>query len=289
MKKITVLLLAGILSTVRASELRMEGGKLDLNGTISAEAVSVGGNAVMQGSGTVEGSGNIAGTIAPGDGSATSVEAISFTGDLVFQEGSRFECYASTHTNLDKIKAGGTVTGSSDVNLTRAAEAVPLYQAIVEGGASSDYASFDASPANWSLSSASGDLLVSETTGDSDFDTLPDKWEYDYFDNRLAAEQNGDDDDDLFFNWQERVAGTDPTDDASKLAMQAVGNRSKTNLVISWQSVDGKLYSVYRRTNLVTGTKEKLAENIAATPPVNSFTNTVTEWERYYYRVEVQQ
>lgn len=512
MKQALVLLMTGMLYSASASDIRFDGGKLDLNGTVAAETVSVGADAVMQGSGTVDGSGSVAGTIAPGNGSATSVDVLSFTGNLAFEEGGTFECYAASHTNLDKIQVGGTVTGSGDVSLTKAAEAIPLYQVIVDGGASSEYASFDAGPTNWSLSESSavvtslaviavdslstnsnntgadlviphitgsgdhrhmlvgisyeddnasgmsvtsvlygayplsqvikrvstqeaiseiwslssppsgadsirigidegdangvsiaaavvtftgvsqtapmgtaagaignstaasvtvssasselifdnlavddghvctagagqtqrynlrtetgtdgitcagstrtgdvsvttswaigsldtwalcavplkpalitapaGDLLVSETTGDSDSDTLPDKWEFDNYDDRTAAEQYGDDDDDLMLNWQERVAGTDPWDDASLLTVDAVETRSKTNLVISWQSVDGKLYSVHRRTNLVSGAIETLAQNITATPPVNTFTNAVTEWERFYYRVEVQQ
>jgi len=473
--------------------------------------VTLGAGAILQGSGTVSGAGDISGTISPGDGSPDDTATLSFTGDLVFQDGSAFECYAADHTTLDKLVVGGTVSGICEVVLTRDVAAVPLYQVIVDGGTSSDYDLFISSPTNWvieessavvtslaaiavdsistnanetgadlsishttgtgsnrfmlvgisceddnasgmsvtsvvyggsslsqvvkqvsvqeaiseiwslaappagagtvvigidegsasgvsiaaavvtftgvnpvtplgtatgsignstaasvTVSSASselvfdnlatddgrtcaadtgqterfnfrtetgadgitcagstkagaasvvmswtlnsldtwalcsvalkpaliytpvGDLLASETTGDSDSDTLPDKWEYDNFDDRTAADPDADDDDDLMDNWQERIAGTDPRDDTSLLTLDAVETRSKTNLVISWSSVDGKLYSVYRRTNLVTGTALLLESDLPATPPVNTFTNAVTVWERYYYRVEVQ-
>ncbi len=290
MKRIVVLLMAGFLFNADASDVRVEGGKIDLNGKVAAENVSIGAGAALQGSGIVDGSGDISGTVSPGNGTATDVNTISFTGDLEFQNGSAFESYASDHTTLDKLQAGGTVSGNCDVTLTKAAGAIPLHQVIIDGGASSDYDLFDDASADWNLKAVPvGDLEVTELTGDTDADDLPDWWEFDYFADRTAAGAGDDDDDDLMFNWQELVAGTNPTNPSSRLIMQAVENRSKTNLVISWQSVAGKLYSLYSRTNLAAGAGVTNATNIAATPPVNVYTNTVPAWERLYYRIEVQQ
>jgi len=289
MKQAVFLLITGMLSIAGASELRINGGKLDLNGKIGGSRITLAGGTILQGAGTMDGSADVAGVLSPGDGSPSSVDTLTFTGDLVFQNGSSFECYAADHTTLDKLQAGSNVSGRCDVSLTRHPDAIPLYQVIIDGDAPSDYDQFSASPTNWSLSSSDGDLLVSETTGDSDADTLSDKWEYDYFASRTDADPMVDDDTDEMLNWQERVAGTDPLDDTSRLAMQAVQNRSKTNLVISWSSVDGKLYSIYRSTNLAQGTATLLASDIPASAPVNTFTNAVSEWERFYYRVEVQQ
>ncbi len=77
-------------------------------------------------------------------------------------------------------------------------------------------------------SSASGtwrmdDLLVGGRISDAgvaddDGDGLPNDWELRYFGSVTGAVRNADLDGDLMFNWQEQVAGTDPTNGLSYLA-----------------------------------------------------------------------
>lgn len=274
-----------------ASDIRIEGGKISLSGKTVADTVVMGSGTALQGSGTIDGDGDISGIISPGSDSATSVDTLRFTGDLNFRNGSVFECYAATHTALDKLVSDGIVSGNCAVDLTRASDAIPLHQVIVNGDASSDYTQFaTTTPAAWRLAPvAVGDLEVTELTGDSDHNTLPDWWEFDYFGQRTGTDPYADGDEDRMLNWQERIAGTDPTNASSRLIAQVVENHSTTNLVISWESVEGKMYSLLLQTNLVTDSSTAVASDIPATPPVNTFTNTVEDWGQLYYRVEVQQ
>ncbi len=70
-------------------------------------------------------------------------------------------------------------------------------------------------------------------------------------------------------NWQEYVAGTDPTDPASLLKMETAPGSSF--FTFRWSSVQGKLYTVERTTNL--SSYISVATNRAATPPTNSYTD----------------
>ena len=289
-KGLAFVLAVGFLSPVLASEIRVDGGKLSLSGKLQTSILTIDSGAVLEGTGIVEGMGDISGIVAPGEG-ATGVGAITFTGNLNLRNGSVFECYAATHTALDILVSGGTVSGDCAVNLTRATNAIPLHQVIVNGDASSDYTQFAATtPTAWRLAPvAEGDLEVTELTGDSDHNTLPDWWEFDFFGQRTGTDPYADGDEDLMLNWQERIAGTDPTNASSRLMAQVVENHSTTDLVISWESVEGKMYSLLLQTNLATDSSTTVASDIPATPPVNTFTNVVQDWENLYYRVEVQQ
>ena len=290
MKGLAFVLALCFLSPVLASEIRVDGGKLSLSGKLQADILTIDSGAILEGEGIVESMADISGIVTPGEG-VTGVGTITFTGDINFQNGSVFECYAATHTTLDKLVSSGVVSGDCAVNLTRATNAIPLHQVIVNGDDSSDYTQFAATtPTAWRLAPvAVGDLEVTELTGDSDHNTLPDWWEFDYFGQRTGTDPYADGDEDRMLNWQEHIAGTDPTNASSRFIAQVVENHSTTDLVISWESVEGKMYSLFLQTNLVTASSTAVASDIPATPPVNTFTNTVQDWEHLYYRVEVQQ
>ena len=75
---------------------------------------------------------------------------------------------------------------------------------------------------------------------DYDGNGSPDQWEYAYRLKALSPDQQGqygDPDGDGMNNGQECLAGTDPTNYLSKLAMTDCRLMSETNFLINWSSV----------------------------------------------------
>ena len=61
-----------------------------------------------------------------------------------------------------------------------------------------------------------------------------------------------------------------------------------TNFVLNWASVAGKVYSVKRIGDMMTPPWQTVASSIAATPPMNVYTVSVTGVKSGFYRVDVQ-
>ncbi len=126
---------------------------------------------------------------------------------------------------------------------------------------------------------------------DADGDYLPDSWEQQHFGSTNAVNGGaGEDfDNDGAPNLDEYVAGTIPTNALSVLAVRHfdwVG----LNPVLRWPSVTGRLYAVYRSTNLLQAwPPAPLAGNL---PPHTSGTNTYTDTQvtnpPAFYRVGVK-
>jgi len=101
---------------------------------------------------------------------------------------------------------------------------------------------------------------------DTDADSLPDWWERRYL-GTLAWGPNDDPDHDGFSNWQELMAGTNPSDTNSVLRLG--GFLAGSNFfVLQWPSVAGKYYRIYRAST-PSGNYSCINSNIAATPPLN--------------------
>lgn len=98
-----------------------------------------------------------------------------------------------------------------------------------------------------------------------------------------------DTDGDGMNNWQEWIAGTDPTDPASVLRMLAPSN-SPAGEVISWESVVGVNYFVQRSTNLTAHPAFTCIQtNLPGQPGVTSYTDAnAPAGASYFYRVGVQ-
>lgn len=88
-------------------------------------------------------------------------------------------------------------------------------------------------------------------------------------------------------NWQEWIAGTDPTNAASLLTMNSVSN-SIAGATVTWQSVSGVTYFLQRAANLPAFTS--LQSNLVGQAGSTSYTDvTATNGGPYFYRVGVQQ
>jgi parallel beta-helix repeat protein/predicted outer membrane repeat protein len=90
-------------------------------------------------------------------------------------------------------------------------------------------------------------------------------------------------------NWQEWIAGTNPTNAASFLQMLSATN-SLTGAKVTWQSVSGKTYYLLRSTNLAAAPAfTALVSNLPGAASTTSYTDTTaTNGNAFFYRVGVQ-
>ena len=132
------------------------------------------------------------------------------------------------------------------------------------------------------------DGVAVDPAQDTDADGMPDVWEAQNFTNGLAATPAGDADADGASNWQEWMAGTQPTNAASVFALEWSGMPTNpAAIVLVWPSASDRVYVLSRTTNLL-GSFSLLSNGIAATPPQNTYTdNVLSVGGTLFYRVSV--
>ncbi|MEW6157565.1 MAG: lamin tail domain-containing protein [Verrucomicrobiota bacterium] len=126
-----------------------------------------------------------------------------------------------------------------------------------------------------------------QRTLDRDNDGLPDDWEQAHgLDPDLAADASIDSDADGQSNFAEYVAGTDPRQAASSLAIEVIAISSNL-LEIQFQAVAGRAYTLESRAALESGLWEKVLE-VAARPadwPVMIQTALPAGQTKSFYRI----
>ena len=136
-----------------------------------------------------------------------------------------------------------------------------------------------------STGSAFDNINLLEASSDMDSDGLPNDWELRYFGDMTRAESEADPDKDGFSNLAEYIAGTDPTNPASRFAIVNTGF-SPSGFFLNWNSVSGRVYSVSRSTNLLNGFSAPVQTNLIF--PRNSFTDDVNAGDRsLFYKIDV--
>lgn len=91
-------------------------------------------------------------------------------------------------------------------------------------------------------------------------------------------------------NWQEWIAGTNPTNTSSVLKMYSPSN-TLSGLKVSWQSVSGKIYFLQRTADLAAQSGfSTLQINLSGQTGTTAYTDiTATNGGPYFYRVGLQQ
>ncbi len=141
--------------------------------------------------------------------------------------------------------------------------------------------------ASFPKQTTTGLITLSDRSGSSYNDGIPDSWRLRYFGtiyNYLSV-SNADADGDGMNNWQEYVAGTDPTDPKSCLPLTAAQAQSQTRS-ITWPSVTGKTYIIQRSTLLFPPHWTSVSTN-TGTGTTMEF-DDATGGNTYFYRVQVQ-
>lgn len=116
-------------------------------------------------------------------------------------------------------------------------------------------------------------ILIRYSPDDMDGDRIPDWWAILHYHGETNVVAGGDTDRDGRTAWDEYVARTDPTNDASFLHLTSVGTASN-GIVVRWASVPGVQYSLRRATNLPIGFDAAVAVGIEATDDSHIFIDT---------------
>jgi len=140
--------------------------------------------------------------------------------------------------------------------------------------------------ANGSPTPGAADIEVVDS--DADLDGMPDSWEINWFGatNAVNGEADEDWDKDDASNYDEYIAGTDPTDPDSVFAFQTV--KIGTDCIFTWSSATEKVYSLWVSTNLVFDEFTLTNSAILSTPPLNTFTTNVDDARCVFYRLTVE-
>lgn len=118
---------------------------------------------------------------------------------------------------------------------------------------------------------------------DSNGNGMPNSWESTYSVTNAAA----DPDDDGATNYEEYMAGTNPTNSASVFAANPPQLAGGSDVVLQWSSAAYHYYYIQSSTNLTSGW-DTIRSNNVATSPVNSYTGTVNSAGPTYYRLGLE-
>lgn len=132
-----------------------------------------------------------------------------------------------------------------------------------------------------------GNLLreVRSSFVDSDGDGMDDAWEITHFGN-LSRDGSGDSDNDGQTDLQEFMAGTDPNNNQSLLAITQLTTTPGVGFSIQWLSVPGKYYRVQYNDTLSPAGWKNLGADVLANGSSTSVTDsTVPQSAQRFYRV----
>jgi hypothetical protein len=129
-----------------------------------------------------------------------------------------------------------------------------------------------------------------EVSGDLDHDGISDRWELRYFEGTNITDGGvaEDADDDRFRDLWEYIAGTDPTNALSFLALR--GDATPEGIRLQWPSAADRTYALYWTTSLPASVGMALLTNgLPATPATNRFDiPAATMGFKAFYRLDVQ-
>ena len=125
---------------------------------------------------------------------------------------------------------------------------------------------------------------------DDDHDGMDDDWEILHFGSitNSAGGPAEDRDGDGFIDLFEFLAGTDPTNPTSRLAIANAWTEAGLDAAIRWYSASNKFYALLNSTNLVSNSWLPIVSNIPGTPPMNTATVTVHTTPAFY-RIKLQE
>lgn len=138
-------------------------------------------------------------------------------------------------------------------------------------------------------------VFVTALIVDNDDDGLDDNWEVQSFGSigSPLADPNADPDGDGLKNWQEAIAGTIGTNKASTFVMESEEPAGEKGLVLNWESVTNRYYTVLRCSDFSSGAWSNVAEQGYLFRPGNggrmAYTNTTGIGTRGLFRIRVDQ
>ena len=121
--------------------------------------------------------------------------------------------------------------------------------------------------------------------GPLDSNGLPIAWELTYF-GHTGVDSNADPDGDGMSNYQEYVAGTDPTSANSDLYISAIAEASGPTVTLTWKSTPTRLYYILRTSSLAIPVWEDSGLGLISPNPGSTTTRSFTDTTGHYYRIK---
>ncbi len=124
---------------------------------------------------------------------------------------------------------------------------------------------------------------------DTDDDRIPDWWEQERLGGLAFAGAASDIDGDGASDALEFLSNTDPKDATSRFKVQSATRVGGNQIAVVWSSVAGQTYTLERASNLAEGFKTVVAENVKATPPLNTSMDSFNVGSsQFFYRIRLQ-
>jgi hypothetical protein len=121
--------------------------------------------------------------------------------------------------------------------------------------------------------------------GPLDSNGLPIAWELTYFGN-TGVDPNADPDGDGMSNYQEYVAGTDPTSAGSDLYISATAVAAGPTVTLTWKSTPTRLYYILKSSSLSAPVWQDSGLGLVSPGAGSSTTRSFTDTTGNYYRIK---
>ena len=136
-------------------------------------------------------------------------------------------------------------------------------------------------------SDAGLDIGAYEFNPDTDYDGLADSWELNHVGNLTNMNASSDYDGDKFHDWKEYLAGTMPTNPASLLTIAEASSLGGNEVLLRWQGVTGKSYSILQSLTLAAPWTTN-GTGIGGIEPLTARTVTVSG-ANCFWRIRLEQ
>ena len=132
------------------------------------------------------------------------------------------------------------------------------------------------------------DQAIAITEADHDKDGMSDTWEKSFWGTITQAAMNTDQDDDNILDFQEFIAGTDPTTTDSKPILSIDKTPGKETFTLRWQSNFDRFYTL-QQAGTADGIFTDLTEQIRGAPPENTYEDLNSESKNTsFYRLHIE-
>ena len=193
----------------------------------------------------------------------------------------------------------GDQAATNTVLLEAEAESgLPVTFAVIEGPAHLDGASltftatgevavaaYQAGDANWEPAEPVTNRFLVSGYFDGNTNDIDDAWELQNFGSLTVVTEASDFDFDGLLDWQEYIAGTDPTNAGSTLVVDAQPQLDGS-YIIQWTSQSNRWYAIGRKADLLDSYLY-ITSGIPGLPPLNVVTDAPPGEGPWFYRVRV--
>lgn len=161
------------------------------------------------------------------------------------------------------------------------------YRIVMAGNiGTTDFPTWHAIKPTWDGTSEG---FVTVLSWDTDRDGLPDWWEEAYFGGKTNAISGSDSDGDGLSDLNEFRCGASPREASSAFKLYGNNTMVDTNhVVLQWPSMPFCSYNILHTTNLLEAFAP-LSTNIAATPPLNTYTSAITLGASEFFKVKMSE